>query len=85
MNYFLQQKCLREKKPQNDGLRPGLRICAYWSPQYSGLYPGRVSSDFSPKFDPDKDLIPIEFDDGDTGMIKLKEIRLLSVNHPVRG
>ncbi|CAL8072343.1 unnamed protein product [Orchesella dallaii] len=76
------EKCLREKKPQT--LTSGLRICAYWSPQYSGLYPGRVSSDFTPKFDPEKDLIPIEFDDGDTGMIKLKEIRLLSSNHPVR-
>jgi hypothetical protein len=44
-----------------------------------------VSTDFNPSFDPEKDLIPIEFDDGDTGMIKLAEIRLLPSNHPTRG
>lgn len=76
---------MREKKPRT--LTVGLRICAYWSPQYSGLYPGRVSTDFNPysNFDPAKDLIPIEFDDGDTGVIKLGEIRMLPSNHPTRG
>jgi hypothetical protein len=74
---------VKEKKSQT--LTVGLRICAYWSPQYSGLYPGRVSTDFNPSFDPETDLIPIEFDDGDTGMIKLGEIRMLPANHPIRG
>lgn len=48
---------------------------------YSGLYPGRVSSDY----DLWSDLVPVEFDDGDTGIIKICEIRLLAPNHPVRG
>jgi len=48
---------------------------------YSGLYPGRVSTDY----DLTSDLVPVEFDDGDTGVIKICEIRLLAPNHPVRG
>ena len=48
---------------------------------YSGLYPGKVSTDY----DSSSDLVPVEFDDGDTGVIKIAEIRLLAPNHPVRG
>jgi len=65
-------------------LEPGLRVCAYWSPQYSGLYAGRISSDYDEIRDTDS-MIPIEFDDGDTGLIKEREIRLLATNHPFRG
>ncbi|CAG7718506.1 unnamed protein product, partial [Allacma fusca] len=76
------EKCIREAKPTS--LEHGLRICAYWSPQYSGLYPGKISADYVPSGDPQNDLIPIEFDDGDTGVIKLNEIRLLASDHPIR-
>ena len=48
---------------------------------YSGLYPGKVSTDY----DTISDLVPVEFDDGDTGVIKIGEIRLLAPNHPIRG
>jgi len=76
------EKCIREAKPWKASQLPhGLRICAYWSPQYSGLYPGKVSTDYDTK----TDLVPVEFDDGDTGVIKIGEIRLLAANHPIRG
>jgi len=76
------EKCVREIKPSK--LYHGLRICAYWSPMYSGLYAGKVSVDYIPGGNEGHEMIPIEFDDGDTGLIKRTEIRMLPQNHPMR-
>ncbi|XP_013172163.1 PREDICTED: protein winged eye isoform X3 [Papilio xuthus] len=62
-------------------LGSGTRVCAYWSQQYRCLYPGTVAL-ASP--DPRHDhLVPVEFDDGDSGRIALEDIRFLEPNYPI--
>lgn len=64
-------------------LGSGTRVCAYWSQQYRCLYPGTVAL-ASP--DPRHDhLVPVEFDDGDSGRIALEDIRFLEPNYPIVG
>ena len=43
----------------------GSRVCAYWSDMISHLYPGKVTEFYPAKNSNAKDLIDIEFDDGD--------------------
>ena len=65
----------------------GTRVCAYWSQQFSCLYPGTIAKPGTP--DPANaniaDLISVEFDDGDSGNIPLEHIRMLPQDFPVQG
>ncbi|XP_045477798.1 protein winged eye isoform X2 [Harmonia axyridis] len=63
-------------------LRPGTRLCAYWSQQYRCLYPGSVAEPETPNQELDPKFVSVEFDDGDNGTISLEDIRLLPLNHP---
>ncbi|XP_064630864.1 BAH and coiled-coil domain-containing protein 1-like isoform X2 [Lineus longissimus] len=63
-------------------LPEGTRVCAYWSQQFSCLYPGTVEKE-SPNPDVDKNLINVEFDDGDSGKIPIDHIRMLPANFPL--
>jgi len=73
----------------------GTRLCAYWSQQYRCLYPGRaieseVAEDASPAASSTvttmpQDFVSVEFDDGDSGRIRLKNIRLLLSHYPIAG
>lgn len=71
----------------------GTRLCAYWSQQYRCLYPGRAIESEPPgegaavppiSLTP-QDFVSVEFDDGDSGRIRLKNIRLLLSNYPIAG
>lgn len=62
---------------------PGTRVCAYWSQQYRCLYPGSSCSPISD--DEDSNFVCVEFDDGDSGRIKLEDIRLLPQDYPIVG
>ncbi|XP_022243309.1 uncharacterized protein LOC106460807 isoform X3 [Limulus polyphemus] len=64
-------------------LPEGRRICAFWSQQYRCMYPGTVAKSSSPKRDSDRDMVYVEFDDGDSGRISLKDICMLPPNYPV--
>ncbi|CAG5124629.1 unnamed protein product, partial [Candidula unifasciata] len=57
----------------------GTRICAFWSQQFSCLYPGNSK----PIYNGNKVAIPVEFDDGDNGKIELDHIRLLPPEFPI--
>uniref|UniRef100_A0A6P4EMI2 Protein winged eye isoform X1 n=1 Tax=Drosophila rhopaloa TaxID=1041015 RepID=A0A6P4EMI2_DRORH len=71
----------------------GTRLCAYWSQQYRCLYPGRAidseqvqdgavsSATNSATSTPD--FVSVEFDDGDSGRIRLQNIRLLLSDYPI--
>ncbi|KAH8414549.1 hypothetical protein KR215_008568 [Drosophila sulfurigaster] len=69
----------------------GTRLCAYWSQQYRCLYPGRAieseAAEDAPPITvtttPPQDFVSVEFDDGDSGRIRLKNIRLLLSNYPI--
>ncbi|KRG01106.1 protein winged eye isoform X4 [Drosophila mojavensis] len=71
----------------------GTRLCAYWSQQYRCLYPGRaIDSEPVEETAPSvasavgtapQDFVSVEFDDGDSGRIRLKNIRLLLSNYPI--
>lgn len=63
---------------------PGTRLCAYWSQQYRCLYPGTAAELGTPDSLNDK-FVPVEFDDGDSGRINIKDIRLIYSNYPVVG
>lgn len=73
----------------------GTRLCAYWSQQYRCLYPGRaIDSEPVEETAPSaasavgatpQDFVSVEFDDGDSGRIRLKNIRLLLSNYPIAG
>ncbi|XP_074647590.1 uncharacterized protein LOC141903377 [Tubulanus polymorphus] len=81
-----QEELLREAvldlKPKSpDDLPEGRRICAYWSQQFSCLYPGTVAKS-SPNPDANKNLINVEFDDGDSGKIPMDHIRMLPQHFP---
>ncbi|KAG1655168.1 BAH and coiled-coil domain-containing protein 1 [Nymphon striatum] len=87
-NIYSQEEILRdliiEKKVKNLAeLQAGTRICASWSQQYKWLYPGTVAKCSSPHRIPDKTLIDVEFDDGDSGRIELCEIFLLPTDYPI--
>ncbi|XP_076325164.1 uncharacterized protein LOC143233119 isoform X2 [Tachypleus tridentatus] len=64
-------------------LPEGRRICAFWSQQYRCMYPGTVAKSSSPKRDSGRDMVYVEFDDGDSGRISLKDICMLPPDYPV--
>ncbi|KAL0278885.1 UNVERIFIED_CONTAM: hypothetical protein PYX00_000567 [Menopon gallinae] len=78
---ILNNSILEMKPSSADVLKPGDRICAYWSGQYRSLYPGTVSVSYSP--DPEPNSVSVEFDDGDSCRISVNDIRLLPENYPV--
>lgn len=68
-------------------VKPGTRVCAYWSQQYRCLYPGRAAaltdSGSSPSTSTDtSSFLSVEFDDGDSGRIRLENIRFLMSDYP---
>lgn len=70
--------------PENfDNLSKGSRVCAYWSTSLRGLHPAIVNC--IPLGDDNSSTISLLFDDGDTGLIKLDEIRLLPDNYDAKG
>lgn len=64
---------------------PNTRLCAYWSQHNRCLYPGLAASSTTPTSDPDSKYIAVEFDDGDSGLIALKDIRFLMSDYPIVG
>ncbi|XP_056019208.1 uncharacterized protein LOC125667992 isoform X4 [Ostrea edulis] len=84
---YSQEEMLKEVildvRPQSSKvLKEGTRICAYWSQQFSCLYPGTIAK-ASPNPHSDKSSINVEFDDGDSGRIPLDHIRMLPRDFPV--
>ncbi|XP_067672870.1 trinucleotide repeat-containing gene 18 protein-like isoform X1 [Haliotis asinina] len=70
-------------KPGSPRFLPeGTRVCAYWSQQFSCLYPGTVAKT-SPNPHADKYSVNVEFDDGDSGRIPIDHIRLLPQDFPL--
>lgn len=70
-----------EVKPQSVLELPlGTRVCAYWSQQYRCLYPGRVAKLTSKPKLTSSECVFVEFDDGDSGQIPIKDVRLLPLN-----
>ncbi|XP_037810278.1 protein winged eye isoform X2 [Lucilia sericata] len=64
----------------------GTRLCAYWSQQYRCLYPGRaIESESSDDGVTSQEFVSVEFDDGDSGRIRLQNIRLLLSDYPQVG
>lgn len=64
----------------------GTRLCAYWSQQYRCLYPGRaIDSESSDDGSGAEEFVSVEFDDGDSGRIRLQNIRLLLSDYPIAG
>ncbi|XP_030369613.1 protein winged eye isoform X2 [Scaptodrosophila lebanonensis] len=72
-----------------DNVPVGTRLCAYWSQQYRCLYPGRAieSEPFLDAAAPatPQDFVSVEFDDGDSGRIRLQNIRFLLSHYPIAG
>jgi hypothetical protein len=66
-----------------DILSKGSRVCAYWSTSLRGLHPAIVKK--IPSENNELSMIALLFDDGDTGLIKLDEIRLLPDDYTVKG
>lgn len=66
-----------------DNVPTGTRLCAYWSQQYRCLYPGKAID--SENYDETSGFVSVEFDDGDSGKIRLENIRLLLSDYPVVG
>lgn len=64
-------------------LSKGLRVCAYWSTSLRGLHPAMVKK--IPVDIDESSMVGLAFDDGDSGLIKLDEIRLLPDNYDVQG
>ncbi|KAB7500689.1 BAH and coiled-coil domain-containing protein 1 [Armadillidium nasatum] len=74
----------KEVKPGSTRfLTEGTRVCAFWSQQYRGLYPGCVAAASSPTHEGNHNLVNVEFDDGDSGRIHVDDIRLLPQNFPI--
>ncbi|XP_013109729.2 protein winged eye isoform X1 [Stomoxys calcitrans] len=62
----------------------GTRLCAYWSQQYRCLYPGRaIESESSDDGVTSQEFVSVEFDDGDSGRIRLQNIRYLLSDYPI--
>ncbi|KAL4240920.1 heterochromatin assembly [Mactra antiquata] len=85
-HYYSQEEILKDaikdtKALNGDQITEGTRICAYWSQQFSCLYPGTISRG-SPNPITDKTLYNVEFDDGDTGKIPLDHIRIIPQDFP---
>ncbi|XP_022250916.1 uncharacterized protein LOC106467087 isoform X3 [Limulus polyphemus] len=73
-----------EVKPNSlNNLPEGQRVCAFWSQQYRCMYPGTVAKSSSPNCDSDQDTVYVEFDDGDSGRIPLKDICMLPPDYPI--
>lgn len=64
-------------------LSNGLRVCAFWSTSLRGLHPATI--DQIPSNVNDSTTVALLFDDGDTGLIKLNEIRLLPDGYNATG
>ena len=62
-------------------LTPGTRVLANWSPKLRGLFPGTVTEGASPE----PGMLYVEFDDGDSGYMRLEGIRMLPANYPTVG
>ncbi|GFS03812.1 BAH and coiled-coil domain-containing protein 1, partial [Elysia marginata] len=60
----------------------GTRVCAFWSQQFSCLYPGTVAKSSSSGSDSSK-TVSVDFDDEDTGRIPIEHIRLLPADFPI--
>ena len=88
-----------EIRPPSLGAVPvGRRVCAYWSQQFSCLYPGLVVADTDqPPPAPPKPssaaaassakqqrTVNVEFDDGDNLKIQLEHVRLLPRSFPIQ-
>lgn len=70
-----------------EDVKPGTRVCAYWSQQYRCLYPGRTGAlsdagSFSYTSTEESSFLSVEFDDGDSGRIRLDNIRYLLSDYP---
>ncbi|KAL3876603.1 hypothetical protein ACJMK2_034427 [Sinanodonta woodiana] len=78
---ILQEAILDVQPSSRQVLPEGTRICAYWSQQFSCLYPGIISK-ASPNPSQDSNLINVEFDDGDSGKIPIDHVRLLPQDFP---
>ncbi|XP_037956186.1 protein winged eye isoform X2 [Teleopsis dalmanni] len=76
-----------EVTPKNmESVPIGTRLCAYWSQQYRCLYPGRaIEPESSDDNETMKDFVSVEFDDGDSGRIRLQNIRFLLSDYPIVG
>ncbi|CAL1286555.1 unnamed protein product [Larinioides sclopetarius] len=66
-----------ESKPLTPELPEGTRVCAYWSQQYRCLYPGVVGKAPCPSADWSEPRVFVLFDDGDSGQIPTKNVRLI--------
>ena len=64
-------------------LSKGLRVCAFWSTSLRGLHPAIVKK--LPSEINQSSMVGLLFDDGDTGLIKLNEIRLLPDDYDMKG
>ncbi|GFO04213.1 trinucleotide repeat-containing gene 18 protein [Plakobranchus ocellatus] len=60
----------------------GTRVCAFWSQQFSCLYPGTVAKSPSSSSD-SSSTVSVDFDDEDTGRIPIEHIRLLPADFPI--
>ncbi|KAK2716482.1 uncharacterized protein LOC136039152 isoform X2 [Artemia franciscana] len=63
--------------------RPGTRVCAFWSHKSRVLYPGRVAVTLEQSKGKNW-VVDIEFDDGDSGLIHIEDVRLLPDDYPVK-
>lgn len=81
LHIFTQEELLTqaivESKPLSSELPEGTRVCAYWSQQYRCLYPGIVGKAPCPSADWSEPRVFVLFDDGDSGQIPTKNIRLI--------
>lgn len=66
-----------------DKVPVGTRLCAYWSQQYRCLYPGRAIESEISDDGTKNDFVSVEFDDGDSGRIRLQNIRFLLSDYPI--
>ena len=64
-------------------LSNGSRVCAYWSTSLRGFHPA-VVKEIPTQMDASA-MVGLLFDDGDTGLIKLDEIRLLPDDYEIKG
>ncbi|XP_055876452.1 serine-rich adhesin for platelets-like isoform X5 [Biomphalaria glabrata] len=64
-------------------LPEGTRVCAFWSQQFSCLYPGTVTKSSPCSSSNSTEAVFVEFDDGDSGKIPIGHIRLLPSDFPI--
>ncbi|KAI1296906.1 Protein winged eye [Halotydeus destructor] len=70
------KEAIREVKPKSlDQLTEDSRVAAYWASETSCLYTGRVAKKINSAGD--KNLVLVEFDDGDKARIAINDVRLL--------